>query len=168
MRRGDRRVGAGLIRFIFRILPWWGYAIVAALLGSATFNLYDSYARDQRQLARALQLGPPDIVKVGQYNGGFLNVPLQERRLTGIWRADLGVMRISGDVPKTFFVLDSANGQGPLVAVMFVGSDNQGLSADVIRNADSNGILTASGFRRTADRSDVQSELRLTVLLFLS
>lgn len=149
-----------MIRFLFRILPWWGYAIVAALLGSVAFEMYESYASDQRQLSRALEDGPPETIKVGQYNGGFLNIPLQERRLTGILRADLGVLRIDGDVSKTFFVLDSANRQGPLVAVVFVGTDNQGLLADVIRNADSNGVLTASGFRRITDWADVRTELR--------
>lgn len=153
-----------MIRLIYTILfrlPWWGYALLAVVLGNITFGMWQSYETRTAEAEIAILQGPPAVTKVGEFNPRLRDVPFQEMRIAGFIRADLGVGRLEGTVPKSYLVLDSVNRAGPLIAVLFVGSDDQAGLPDLVATANANGLVTASGFRRTLDRAGVSGQLRL-------
>lgn len=153
-----------MYHLIFSILfrmPWWAYAVIAVLLANATFGLWQTHERRTAEAEIAILEGPPATTKVGEYSPRLRDDPFQEMRVAGFIRADLGVGRLEGTVPKSYLVLDNADRSGALIAVMFVGSDDQAGLPDLVATANENGLVTASGFRRTLDWSDVSGQLRL-------
>lgn len=150
-----------LIFGILSILPWWAYLAASLFLGGTAFTVWQETEIRAADAEAEILGGPPTPLKVGDYFGYAQNSPFEEVRLAGVIRADLGVGQVEGTVPKTYVVLDSADRDGPLVAVMFVGSDDQeGLNA-LISEANENGFVIAGGFARRLDWADVSGQLRV-------
>lgn len=150
-----------LIFSLLSILPWWAYAAIAVALGSATFNLWNGHQASVLAAERAVLAGPPPVQKLDDLDARLRTETFAEMHVAGLVRADLGVGRLDGATPKTFIVLDGANASGPVLAVLFVGTDNQAGLSDLIATADPSGLVVASGFRRTLDRAEVAGQLRI-------
>jgi len=143
------------------VLPWWMYAALSVTLASSVFGLWTN-AQDQTAAAEiAIAQGPPRIQKVDDFDGRLRADRLADVRVAGLIRADLGIGRIEGTVPKSYLVLDGAGQDGVVLAVLFVGSDDQAGLTDLIGTADASGLVIANGFRRVSDRAAIAGQLRL-------
>lgn len=150
-----------LILGFLRLLPWWGYAIIAVGLGSLVLGQYQTFQARLSAAEIAILEGPPEVRPVAAINRRLLQDPLQEMRVQGRIRADLGIGQLEGSVTKSYIVLEGWDQTGPLLAVMFVGAQAQGALPDLVATSDGQGRVIASGFRRTLDWSEVSGQLRL-------
>jgi len=149
-----------LIFSIFMIRAWWVWAILAYIFIRSALGSWETHQSNLAEAEAAIRNGPPGIVKVGEYHGHLTGQALNELHLAGIIRADLGIGSIEGSTPKTFLVLDSPDRTGPIMAVMFVGTDAQDGLSDLVATANESGLVIAQGFRRTLDRTEIADQLR--------
>lgn len=150
-----------LILTVFRFLPWWGYAVLTLFIANLAYAAFQDHLARQAAAEQAIRQGPPPLTKVGVYDGRTGLGLLGEVQLVGVLRPDLGLGRIEGSLPKTFVIVDAPDGRGPLVAVMFVGSDAQEELTAMVSRAQRNNTVSIFGFRRTLDRADVRGQLAL-------
>lgn len=150
-----------LIFGIFKILPWWVCLALSLLLGGLSFFLWQEYSDRAAYVETAILNGPPAPVKVGDYRGPAGDDPFGEVRLAGLLRADLGVRKVGSHDSNAFIVLDGAIRTGPLVALMFGGSDGEAALNRLVASANESGFVIVSGFEATLHRTSVASQLRI-------
>ncbi len=76
---------------LFRILTWWAYLGLAAMVGTLTYNGYQIYAAKQVAAEQGIRAGLPPQIGVGSFDPYTVQNPLDEAHLRGVIRADLGV-----------------------------------------------------------------------------
>lgn len=150
-----------LIFGVLGLLPWWVYAALSVMLASSAFNLWENNQQDAARAEIAVLEGPPPVQKVDDLDGRMRADRFADVRVAGFLRADLGIGRIEGTVPKSYVVLGGTDPDSVVLAVMFVGTEDQNGLSDLIATADDAGLVVASGFRRTLDRAEVAGQLRL-------
>lgn len=147
---------------ILRILPWWGYMLLAGLLAMATAGVYDDYTRAQANADMARAAGVPPVIPLERYDPNRSPTPIGEARVSGVLRVDLGVNQTGdGTTARTYVILDSESGRGPLMALLMARSEAERGLEQLMADAGADGRVVVTGFHRTADRAAISGQMRL-------
>ena len=145
-------------RFLFRLIPWWIYAIAAITLAPLAVEEFDAYQQARWDQTDALIDGPPPAAKVTAFSPGLDAGPLDEVVVTGSLRADLGILDLTGDgVDYRAVVMGEPT--GPIIAILMTAAESDRLLTEIVGAADGAGRVTVRGFLTDLKRNDILFEL---------
>lgn len=135
-----------MVRFLFSFLPWWVFALFAVTIGTVAYQFYEDALFEEAEAEYALQLGPPDLTALRNYDPNRSVGPLNEVHLDGRLRADLGILNITfGETQYSFVLLDDTDA-GPLVAILETTEKSVDMITNLVNNADATGQVAVNGF----------------------
>lgn len=148
--------------FFLRILPWWGYLALAGFLAWITLSIFDDLQATRANVDLARLAGPPPVTALDTYDDRRTPTPLGEARVSGILRVDLGVNRLGdSSTSRSYVVLDSESGRGPLMALVLSASDVEVGLRRLMADAGRDGRVEVAGFRRSTDNGEIAGQLQL-------
>ena len=148
-----------MFRFLFRLIPWWIFTLLAVVFAPLSVDFYKDYQRDQMQVQRAIASGPRPVMPLARFTGRV--GAFGEVNLNGVLRADLNVQNITfADSNYNYIVLDGETG-GPLMAVL-VPTDRAGqVFSTIVDGSDANGRVTIQGFLAPSRVGQISRRLAL-------
>ena len=145
-------------RFLFRLIPWWVFAIAAISLVPLAVEEADAYREARLDQVDAMADGPPSPAKVTTFHPARDAGPLGEVAITGALRADLGILELPGDgIDHRAIIM--GEGEGPLIAILMPRAEADQLLTEIVSGTDGTGRITLRGFLTDARRTDVRLAL---------
>lgn len=146
-------------RFFFNLIPWWLFAAFALGLVPAAFQAVDDYFVSTSERALADVLGPPTPAKLSAFDPRRDAGPLDEIAVSGLLRADVGLIALPGDGTDHRVVFMGGQGAAPLIAILLDGARAEDTLTQIVDGSDSAGRIILRGFVTSERRGDIQLQL---------
>ncbi len=154
-----------MYQFIFKLLPWWVFAILALFLTPVTIGVIQSSLEDQAALAAASTAPQPPPVGVTDFDRARDVHAADEVHLLGVWRPDLGEVELDKKGVNSSCVFLASDSRAQRIAALCVPSfQRDSMLTALSTNTDQAGRVAVGGLLKDtgADAVWLEADLRET------
>ncbi|SLN28895.1 hypothetical protein [Pseudooctadecabacter jejudonensis] len=133
-------------KLIFGLIPWWMFAVAAALFASVTAEMVEDHLTLRAIVERTLREGPPPVADLA-------DVPLRgssqlmEMHVQGQLRPDVGVLNyMDANRGHQFVLLDDPNAT-VVLALAAPNAEAADMITEIVDRASRDGTVTVQGLR---------------------